>query len=211
MKSINVPAIGKYDSLKENAVFTRIKLGAWTFIIIGIFMVIGSLVSDTSISIPVSPTFDYPQYDTAITTYGNNLLKLSGNLEIKQPTIYQRLLLPQRFIEFDVLNSLLVISISVLILRLLPHIHSSVLFQTDISKSIRLIGFILIIFWLLDILRIFAYTLPEISRLTHHQFIYHINSFMLAPVPFWLGITVLWIGRIYKNAFNLKQEQQLTI
>lgn len=211
MKSVFIPKIGKYYSLKENAVFTRIKLGAWTFIIMGIFMIIGSLVSDTSISIPVSPTFDHPHYDTTITTYGNNSLKLTGKLEIKQPTIGQRLLLPQRFIEFDVLNSLLVICISVLILRLLPHIHSTVLFQTDVSKRIRLIGFALIIFWILNILRIFAYTLPEISRLTNNHFIYHINSFMLAPVPFWLGITVLWIGRIYKNAFNLKQEQQLTI
>jgi hypothetical protein len=34
---------------------------------------------------------------------------------------------------------------------------------------------------------------------------------MFVPVPFWLGITVLWISRIYRNAFNLKQDQQLTI
>ena len=203
--------IGKYYSLKEKAVITRIKLGAWTFIILGTLMIFGNLFSDSSIAVPVHPTFDYPHFDTTISNYGNNNIKLTGKLEIMQPSFTQKLLLPESIIEFDILNCALIIILSILILRLLPHIHSTVLFQTDISKRIRLIGIALIIFWILDVIRTFFYAIPEINRLTNNQFIYHTNSFMFVPVPFWLGITVLWISRIYRNAFNLKQDQQLTI
>lgn len=203
--------IGKYYSLKENAVFTRIKIGAWSFIIFGTIIIIASLSSDISISVPVRPVFDYPQYDTVISSYGDNSIKLTGNLEIAKASFTQKLLLPSVFLDLDILNGLLLIIMSILVLRLLPYIHSTVLFQTDISNRIRSIGLTLMIFWVLDVLRIFSYTIPEISRLTANQFIYHTGSFIFVPVPFWLGITVLWISRIYKNAFNLKQEQQLTI
>lgn len=203
--------IGKYYSLKENAMFTRIKLGAWTFMIFCTLMIFANLGSDIEINVPIHPNFDNPHYDTIISKYGNNSVLLTGRLEITQPSFKQKLLLPGSFIEFDILNCLLVIAISILLLRSLPHIHSTALFQKDISNRIRLIGLTLIIFWILDMVRIFAYTVPEISKLTNNQFIYQKNGFMFAPVPFWLGILVLWIGKIYKNAFHLKQEQQLTI
>lgn len=206
-----MPKIGKYYSLKEKAVFTRVKLGAWTFIILSILMIFGNLSSDTKIDVPVRPGFDFPHTDTIISSYGSNHIKLTGKLEIAEPSFIQRLLLPHSFIEFDILNCLLIITLSILTLRLLPHMHSSVLFQKDISNRIRLIGITLMIFWLLDMVRLFAYTVPEISRLTNNQFNYQKNGFLFVPVPFWLGIIVLWINRIYKSAFNLKQEQQLTI
>lgn len=206
-----IPPIGKYYSLKEKAMFTRIKLGAWTFIILCLTMIIALMIGDDSISVPVQPGFNYPNYDSSFANYGENMIRLSGKLEITHPTLTQKILLPVSLLEMDVLNCLLIITMSILVLRLLPHIHSSVLFQKDISPSIRAIGFALIIFWLLDLLRIFYFTVPEVIRLTNNQFIYQKNSFMFIPVPFWLGLTVLWIGRVYKNAFRLKQEQQLTI
>jgi len=211
MKSEFIPKIGKYYSLKENAVFTRIKLGAWTFIVLCTMMIIGSLSSEDSISVAVSPTFHFHQFDSSISTYGENSIKLSGKLEIKHPSLIQRLLMPRNFIEFDILNCLLIITIAILLLWLLPHIHSSTIFQTDISSRIRWIGIALISFCLLDYARIFFYIMPEISRLTNDQFLYIKNGFILMPISFWLGITVLWIGKVYKNAFHLKQEQQLTI
>ena len=203
--------IGKYYSLKENAMFTRIKIGAWIFILLSILMISANLGSDTKINVAVRPTFDYPRYDTIISKYGSTSIMLTGQLEISKTTFTQRLLLPGSFIEFDILTCLLIITLSILTLRLLPHIHSTVLFQKDISYRIRLIGITLIIFWLLDMVRIFAYTIPEISKLTNNQFIYQKSGFMFVPVPFWLGILALWISKIYKNAFYLKQEQQLTI
>lgn len=206
-----IPPIGKYYSLKENAMFTRIKFGAWTFIILSLTMTIALLMGEDSISVPVQPTFNFTNYDSSFAKYGENAIRLSGKLEIVHPTLTQKMLLPVSLLEMDVLNCLLIITMAILILRLLPHIHSTVLFQKDISPAIRSIGFTLIIFWLLDLLRIFYFTIPEISRLTNNQFIYQKNSFMFIPVPFWLGLAVLWIGKVYKNAFTLRKEQELTI
>ncbi len=206
-----IPPIGKYYSLKENAMFTRIKLSAWTFIILCVIMITALLMGEDSISVPVQPTFDFTNYDSSFARYGENTIRLSGKLEIVHPSLTQKMLMPVSLLEMDVLNCLLIITMSILVLRLLPHIHSTVLFQKDISPSIRSIGFALIIFWLLDLLRIFYFTIPEISRLTNNQFIYQKNGFTFIPVPFWLGLTVLWISRVYKNAFTLKKEQELTI
>lgn len=204
-------AIGKYYSLKEDAMFTRIKFGSWTLILFSVLMIIGNLQSDRGVTVSVRPDFNYPHPNTVISGYGSGNIKLTGEFEISKPTFTQRLLLPDSFFEFDSLNCLLIIVLSVLVLRLLPYIHSSMLFQADISKRIKLIGFALIIFWIVDMLRIFFYTIPEISSLTNHQFKYQKSGFMVVPLPLWLGIIILWISSLFKKAFSLKQEQQLTI
>jgi len=212
MKPAFIPKIGKYYSLKENAVFTRIKLGAWTMIIICTLFIVASLVSDDSfIEVPVKPAFDNPKLNTVIANYQLHTISLTGTLKINNASWAQKILLPDQLMEFDLFHCLLFIAISILLLKVLPHLHSSTLLRTDISLLIRWMGIVLIVFWILDTSRIFLFTIPEIRKITNNEFIYQKNGFLFFPIPFWLGISVLWVSRLYKNAFAVKQEQELTI
>lgn len=201
----------KYYPFKEKALFTRIKLGAWTIIIFCSIMIIGTLSDSTDVSVPVQPTFNAASYDQIFKEYGNAEIKISGNIRIKKTTFLQRLLLPNSFIEFDVLGCLLLITLSIIILKLLPHVHSQVLLKKDISVWIRYIGWTLIIFCIFDIFRIYFFAIPEIEKITNGEFIFRRSGYVIFPLQLYAGIGILWVGKLYKNAFRIKQEQDLTI
>lgn len=201
----------KYYSFKEQALFTRIKLGAWTIIIFCSLLSAGGLSNDSIIEIPVKPHLVSPYKDKVVATYNKSSIHISGVLQIQQPNFLQRLLLPSSFLEFDILSNLLLITLAVIVLKLLPHVHSQALFKTDISKTISVFGWTLMIFWLLDTCRLFFYTMPQIELLTNNEFMFARTGYMMFPIQFWLGIGILWVSRLYKNAFNIKQDQSLTI
>lgn len=201
----------KYQPLKEKAMYTRIKLTAWTIILFCSFLGIMTLSNDSEITVPVQPTLEASFYDSVYKTYGSGIVQVSGNFVIKETHFLQRLLIPAQSLEFDILSCALLIFLSTIILKLLPHVHSQVLFKTDISHWIGYIGWALMIFWLLDTARIFFYAMPEIKKLTNNQFVFRRTGYLMFPLQFWLGIGILWVSRLYKNAFCLKQEQELTI
>lgn len=201
----------KYQPLGEQAMYTRIKLGAWTILVFCSIMAIGALAGGTDVSVPVKPSSHYPSYDQPLKNYSNTEIKIAGEFKIKEPVFLQKLLLPNSFIEFDVLGCLLLITLSIIVLKLLPHVHSQGLLKKDISPWIRSIGWTLIIFFFLDIFRIFFYAMPEIDRITNHEFIFRRSGYILFPLQFYTGLGILWVSRLYKNAFRLKQEQELTI
>lgn len=191
--------------------YTRIKLGAWTIIVFCSIMAIGALAGGTDVSVPVKPSSHYPSYDQPLKNYSNIEIKIAGEFRIIEPDFLQKLLLPNSFIEFDVLGCLLLITLSIIVLKLLPHVHSQALLKKDISPWIKAIGWTLIIFCFLDFLRIFFYAMPEIDRITNHEFIFRRSGYVIFPLQFYTGLGILWVSRLYKNAFRLKQEQELTI
>ncbi len=201
----------KYQPLKEKAMYTRIKLTAWMMILFCSLFIVMTLSNDSEMKVPVQPTLDSSFYDSTYKTYSNAELQITGDFIIKETSLLQRLLIPAQFLEFDILSCLLLIVLSFIVLKLLPHVHSQVLFKTDISHWIRYIGWALMIFWLLDIARIFFYAIPEIKKLSNNAFMFRRTGYLVFPLQFWLGIGILWVSRLYKNAFRLKQEQELTI
>lgn len=202
---------GKYYSIKEKALFTRIKLGAWVIIIFCSLISVAGLSDDSSIQIPVKPHLLSPYKEKVVISYSKSAVHVSGDLLIEHPTFSQRLLLPDSLWEFDILSNLLLITLAVIVLKILPHVHSQALFKKDISKMISAFGWSLMIFWILDTLRVHLYTMPQVEILTNAEFMFVKNGYIIFPVQFWLGIGILWVSRLYKNAFNIKQEQSLTI
>lgn len=202
---------GKYYSFKEKAMFTRIKLGAWTIIIFCSLLSVAGLSDDSSIQIPVKPHLLSPYKDKVVASYDKNSVQISGELQIQHPTFLQRLLLPDSLWEFDILSNLLLIILAIIVLKLLPHIHSQALLKKDISKLISLFGWALMVFAVLDIARIYFYAIDLVATITKDEFIIDRTGYRIFPIQFWLGIGILWVSRLYKNAFNIKQEQSLTI
>ena len=201
----------KYQPLKEQAMYTRIKFSAWSIIIFCSLLAIMTLNDGSKITVPVQPTLESSFYDSTYKAYSSGAIQISGNFIITKTSFLQRLLIPTQFLEFDILSCLLLIVLSTIILKLLPHVHSQVLFKTDISRWIQYIGWSLMIFWVLDIARIFFYAIPEIKKLTNNEFMFRRTGYLMFPLQFWLGIGIIWVSKLYKNAFRLKQEQELTI
>lgn len=191
--------------------YTRTKLGAWTVMIFCSIMVMGTLSGGSDVSVPVQPSFNSASYDQILKKYENTDIKIIGEFTIKEPDFFQRLLLPNSLIEFDVLGCFLLITLSIIVLKLLPHVHSQALLKKDISPWIKYIGWTLIIFCFLDYFRIFFYAMPEIERITNKEFVFRRTGYLIFPLQFYTGLGILWVSRLYKNAFRLKQEQELTI
>lgn len=202
---------GKYYSFKEQAMYTRIKLGAWTVVVFCSIMIMGTLSGSSDVVVPVQPTLSSQYYGQNFKNYENAEIKITGDFRIKEANFLQRLLLPNSFIELDVVGCLLLITLSIIVLKLLPHVHSQVLLTKDISPWIRYIGWTLILFCFLDVIRIFFYAMPEVERITHHEFIFRRSGYVIFPLQFYTGLGMLWVSRLYKKAFSLKQEQEFTI
>lgn len=201
----------KYRPLKEKAMYTRIKLAAWTIIILCTVFAIITLLEGFEVTIPVQPVFDSTYFDKKFITYPNGDIKISGDFRIMNPSFTQRLLLPATHWEFDVINCIFLIILSIIILKVLPHTHSQSLLKKDISSWIKYVGLTIMVFWLIDVFRIYFYAMPQTKELTNGQFAFRKAGYLIFPLQFWLGIGILWVSRLYKNAFRLKQEQELTI
>lgn len=211
MINSTIEKLKKYAPVKEQAMYTRIKLAAWTMIILCSVFASITLTEGFEVTIPVQPVFKSTYFDSSILNYAAGDIKLTGDFRISEPSFLQRLLLPAKFWEFDVFNCLFLIILSVIILKVLPYTHSKSILKTDISHWIKYVGWTVMLFWLIDVIRVFFYAMPEIEKLTNHQFMFRKTGYLVFPIQFWLGIGILWVSRLYKNAFLVKQEQELTI
>ncbi len=201
----------KYQPLKEQVMYTRIKLAAWTMIILCTVFASITLLEGFEVTIPVQPVFNSTYFDKSFINYPAGDIKITGDFRITNPSFTQRLLLPATHWEFDVFNCIFLIILSLFILKVLPHTHSQSLLKTDISNWIEYVGWTIMGFWLIDVFRIFFYAMPQVKEFTNEQFIFRRTGYLIFPLQFWLGIGILWVSRLYKNAFRLKQEQELTI
>lgn len=134
-----------------------------------------------------------------------------GILEINNPDIFQKLLLPSSSTSSDPLFLIGILFITGILYRILAKIERFGLFEAAIGGLIRLLGWGLIIHALLFIYRTVIWLPTEISNLTNGQYT-PIKAIPFASIlELWFAVIILLCASAYDKASILKREQALTI
>lgn len=197
--------------MKQKRIFsfyTYYKLTLWSLILLSSIFIAATFFSDDSIVVSVKPAFGSKYYDSAIIQFKESKLLLRGALVINNPTMKEKIFLPHELSDFNFIRNLFVIISCLLLLRILPSIRIDNLFKEDISKLIVTVGVLIVAYSFLEVVQSFLAT-KIIKAKTDGYFL--INQSSLQNLLFIVGAVVIWFGKTYKKAFDLKQEQDLTI
>ncbi len=184
------------------------KIMSWAGLMASVASIVISLFFQPSLELTVKPSFAGSYYNDTLVAYNETTIGVMGAMEIKNPTIVQRLFYANDFSEFDSLRNTFWIVLCISIIRLIKDLEQGTTFSHSFSRILRFLGWTLIIFYLVEMLQS-AWMAHEVKKLTEGQFrrhkTYH-DSLLLV-----IGVLMIWFSRMHKYAVNLKSEQDLTI
>lgn len=175
-----------------------------------LFILIG-YSNEKKLVVAVEPVETSLYFNKPITNYGVDSVLLKGQLEIVNPTFLQKMLIMDASPDYDMFTLIMTAIISIIIIRLLPKLHSRNLFRKDISASIRLLGYLLIFHAMVSYYRTIVYTPGEIGRITNNEFTNHRTFPVLICAELYTAFLVIAIGSAFKKGIQLQQEQDLTV
>ncbi len=190
------------------SIYSYFKITIWSIIILSLVFITAIFFSNDSIDVDVKPSFTGKFYDSSIVKFNEINLTLTGNLTIPNPTIYQKIILPQSHIEFGFLRNLFIIICCVVLLKILPNTTKENLLKKDISKQILAIGILCILYSFVEVFQV-SFASKIIRQLTNNQFI--AEGYQLQNILFIIGGIICWFSKLYRQAYQLKQDQKLTI
>ena len=188
--------------------YTYYKLTLLSITLMVAIFISANLFSDDSIVVSVKPIFSSKYYDSSIIQFKQSNLLLRGALVIDKPTFYEKIILPQEYADFSFLKNIFLLFGCIVLLKILPNTKKENLFKVDISKSITAIGLLIIIYSFLELTQNFIAS-TIIKEKIDNQFVLVKHNFF--NILFLIGCAIIWFGKTYKKAFELQQQQNLTI
>lgn len=189
----------------------RIRRSFWGLLLFSILLIISQFPGSDNLHVRIKPVEFGAFSNKTITTYVTGTVQLNGELILSHPTIWQRVMFTNAKTNLDIISLLFIAVISIIIIRITPKVFQSNLFRKDISRSIQLIGYLMILHAIVSIYRTMGYAPAEINRITHNEF----TSFITFPILIWAeaytALIVIAIGSAYKRGIQLQQEQDLTV
>ena len=168
------------------------------------------LTDSESIVVPVKPLANSKFYDSSFYKKENTTIQFTGNLVLEQPTLYERIMLPSDGFGGDFFNSLILFIIVGILLFYFNNLLDLATLKKEISKPLQIIGILLICYHFFEGLQIVQAN-NIIKQKTEGMFIHsHYKNFSIIS-NLWIGILLLFFVRVYKKAFSLQQEQDLTV
>ncbi|MFN4008099.1 MAG: hypothetical protein ACK4HE_11360 [Chitinophagaceae bacterium] len=158
--------------------------------------------------VAVRPAATSALYQQPATKIGLVTLNNYGTLTVNDANFFQRLILPSLVSSFNILDNLLVITLGIIYFLIRKRSKEILHLQADVSKLLRYAGIVCILFYFFVLLQQYL-ALREVKTLTNGNFVLATtaqNGFQL-----WLGIVCLWFADIYRKAFLLQQDSNLTI
>ena len=185
-----------------------VKFLLWAGLMASIASLVIALTSQPPLEIAVKPASKTTAYQQVIASYPSGKISTMGSFEISHPTLLQRLMLPNSYSEFDVLRILFWMAMCICSLDIVYALGDGTGFTYSFSRLLRLMGWILVIYFFLDKLR-FGLVRKIVSELTQQQFI--ATPFNRGSLELMLGILLIWLSRLHNQAVSIKQENDLTI
>ena len=168
-------------------------------------------LTEENITVSVEPIENSPYAHHQITAYASGKVQLSGQLIIQHTNLLERLLLSDANSKFDFIALLFMAIGSVIIILIVPKLHQQNLFRKDISNSIRLSGYLLMLHGCLNIYRTLIYIPEKIELLTHHEFTSHRAFPILIGAELYFSLVVLALAGMYQRGIKLQEELDLTV
>lgn len=176
-----------------------------------LFFTIGISESE-GISMPVKPSDNSPYKNQPVAHYTTGQVQIGGQFTIRYPTVSDRILLPNLSTDLDMITLLFIAIASVIIILIVPKMHQQNLFRKDISNSIRLLGYLVIVHALLSIYRDVYYAPLRIEALTNAEFTSQHHSFPLLYIgELYFSMIIIALAGFYQRGIKLQEEQDLTV
>lgn len=174
-----------------------------------IFLLIG--LTEENITVSVEPIENSPYSHQQIAAYTSGKVQLSGQLIIQHTNLLERFLLSNANSKFDFITLLFMAIGSVVIILIVPKLHQQNLFRKDISNSIRLLGYLLMLHGCLSIYRVLIYIPEKIELLTHHEFTSYRSFPIIVFAELYFSLIVLVLAGMYQRGIKLQEELDLTV
>ncbi len=194
---------------ENNESYKYIKFSIWALVFITFIQIILSFSSESEMIVNVKPTANNKFYDSLLAKYSDVTIGYTGLFKVNKPTIWQKLFLPPSNLDANFLRNFLLIIIGILIIKILPNTKEDLLFEKDISGTLKLIGLILFMY---SLLKYYVQNISDNFILEHTN-----QEFQLAithssiNLEIIFGAAIIWAGVSFKKAYQLKQDQKLTI
>ncbi len=150
-------------------------------------------------------------YETkTLSTYAQDTVLSHGRLVIAEPTLMQRMFLPNLYADCKLFTLIGMIIASLIIIRMTPKQKGEHLFRRDISGSLHLLGSLIILHAVIT----YAarnYATNEVAALTNGEFTTTPFFPLLLCAEGYAGFIVIAMGTWYKRAVKLQEEKDLTI
>ena len=163
------------------------------------------------ITMPIVPRESGAYANRSIAIYEGSIIKLGGQLTISDPGFWERLLLPHVITDLDMLTLVFMALASIIIIWMAPKLQQQNLFRKDISNSIRLLGYLIMLHGILSLYRILVYGPGKIESLTHNQFTSQRGFPITVSAELYFSLIVIALGSMYQRGVKLQQEQDLTV
>ena len=190
----------------------RIRRSFWGLLLFcGLFTLV-DFSGEDGISVMVKPA-EITAHDTAllIKQYAAGAVRAQGLFTINNPTLTQRLLFPGPFSGIDFTTMLAMAIGSVIIVVIVRKLEAQYVFRKDITRLIRLLGYLLMAHGTFTLYRIIGYMPREVASLTNHAYT-SIRSFpIMLYAELYVSLTVLAMASLYNKGIQLQKEQDLTI
>jgi hypothetical protein len=176
-----------------------------------LFFTIGISESE-GISMPVKPSDNSPYQKQPVAAYTSGQVKMGGQFTILDPVIADRILLPNLSTDLDMLTLFFIAVASIIIVLIVPKLQQQNLFRKDISNSIRLLGYLVVVHATLSIYRNIYYAPTRIEALTNKEFTAQHHSFpLLFIAELYFSMIIIALAGLYQRGIKLQQEQDLTV
>jgi hypothetical protein len=144
-----------------------------------------------------------------VTQYSNGIAVQAGTLAIENPNLVTHLFARPSAGRVSVFT-LLMMTLAIVVVLTSPKLSDDYLFRKDVSRSIILIGKLVLLHWLVS-----TYGENSVSTLvksiTNNQYKTARDFNILNFAQLYIGMTIIVAGQWYQKGVSLRKEQDLTI
>jgi len=201
-----------YNSLTETfPLLPRIRRSFIGLLVLCVLFFMIDYSKKDSITVSTYPVENGPYFNHPVSTYPSGHVQLTGLLIISHPTVLQKILLPNADTGFDLFMLLFIVIGSIIIILIVPKLQQQTLFRKDISNSIRLLGYLIMLHGILSTYRTFKYIPDQIEYLTNNEFTGSSTFPIIMYAEFYVSLMVIALASLYKRGIKLQEEQDLTV
>lgn len=147
-----------------------------------------------------------------IAEYPNARVVTGSLLNIPDPGIAERILLPGVTTDLDIITLFFLAIASIVIILIAPKLQQHQVFRKDISRQISLLGYLLALHGLIGVYRLLMYAPQHIQAITHNEFTsMHAGFPIMIYTEFYFSMVVIALAGVYRRGVQLQKENDLTV
>ncbi|MEO7531882.1 MAG: hypothetical protein ABIS69_10735 [Sediminibacterium sp.] len=175
-----------------------------------LFLLIGFSESE-GVTMQVIPVKNGKYHNKPVTIYSAGSVTVGGQFRIINPSLGERILLPNVSTDLDMITLVFLSIMSIIIIIVTPKLQQQHLFRKNISDSIRVLGYLMILHGIINIYRTIVYSPRKIELLTNNEFTTQHGFPVIICAELYFSLIVIALAGFYERGIKLQQEHDLTV